>query len=308
MTFRSGIRHIPVLILACMATLACSSPDPEGTEAEPGTAPESTSQENMFLREALTFHASFDHGPDADFALGDPALYTAPSWDESDQAQAGIGNPDVEIVGGVGRVGDALSFNEKNTAAIFYQAHEKVAYSAEDWSGTISFWLSLTPGEDLEPGYCDPIQITDQAFNDAAIWVDFTNVNPRQFRLGVFGDLQAWNPEGLPSDQNPGFEENLVPVDDPPFQRETWTHVVITHSGLGSDAGGTAGLYLDGQLQGVIEEIEEPFTWDLERAQIRIGVNYVGLFDELALFNRPFTPDEVMVLHRLEGGVMELHR
>ena len=31
------------------------------------------------LREALTFHASFDHGPDADFAQGDHRLFTAPS-------------------------------------------------------------------------------------------------------------------------------------------------------------------------------------------------------------------------------------
>jgi hypothetical protein len=203
--------------------------------------------------------------------------------------------------------GTALQFTEKNTSAIFYKAEEKVAYSGADWSGTVSFWLSLTPDQDLAPGYCDPIQITDQAYNDAAVWVDFTNFNPRQFRLGVFGDLESWNPEGLSSDENPGFQENLVVVKEPPFERESWTHVVITYSGLGSGSNGTARLYLDGLLQGEIQDILEPFSWDLAEAQLRIGVNYVGFFDELALFDRPLTEGEVTLLHGLQGGVTALH-
>jgi len=293
-------------ILPCMASLACPSPGADTTESPPAeTAPEHALS---LLSGALTFHASFDEGTEADFALGDPLLYTAPSWDESDQAQPGLGNPDVEIVPDLGRFGGALRFNRRNTTAIFYRAEEKVAYSEDDWSGTISFWLSLTPGEDLEPGYCDPIQITDQTYNDAAVWVDFTNANPRRFRLGVFGDLEVWNPEGLSSDEHPDFERRLVAVDDPPFRRGEWTHVVISYSGLGSDSGGTARLYLDDELQGVTEGIVEPFSWDLLRAQIRIGVNYVGLFDELALFDRSLTEDEVSALHRLGEGVAALHQ
>jgi len=291
-------------VLPCLAFAACSSPQSDGTEP----LPSETTPEQVLLGEALTFHASFDEGLDADFAQGDPVLYTAPTWDEADQAQPGLGSPDVEIVPDMGRFGAALNFNRRNTSAIFFRAEEKVAYSEEEWSGAVSFWLSLTPSEDLEPGYCDPIQITDQAYNDAAVWVDFTNANPRQFRLGVFGDLEAWNPEGLSSDEHPGFERKLVAVDDPPFHRGDWTHVVISYAGLGSVAGGTGSLYLDGDLQGVIEDIREPFSWDLLRAQIRIGVNYVGLFDELALFDRSLTETEVMALHRLEDGVAALHR
>jgi hypothetical protein len=259
------------------------------------------------LREALTLHASFDEGIDADFALGDSILYTASSWDQLEEAQVGLGNSDVERLEVLGRVGGALRFNSRNTSAIFYRAEHKVAYSENDWSGTVSFWLSLDPDEDLEPGYCDPIQITDQAYNDAAVWVDFTATEPRQFRLGVFGDLEAWNPEGLSADEHPDFQDKLVVVDDPPFRGGEWTHVVVTFSGLKSASGGVGNLYLDGHLQGTIQSILEPFTWDLARAQIRIGVNYVGLFDELAMFDRALTDAEVLTLHQLEGGVAALH-
>lgn len=37
--------------------------------------------------------------------------------------------------------------------------------------------------------------------------------------------------------------------------------------------------------------------WDVERAGIDTAVNYLGLLDELALFGRELTPDEVRLLH-----------
>jgi len=289
-----------------LAFMACSSEGSEGSAGSEGSESAPAEVDQATLAQALTLHASFDNGPGADFARGDPQLYTAPAWDRAEDAVVGIGNPDVQIVPDQGRFGSALHFTEKNLSAIFFRAEDKVSYSSGDWSGTISFWLNLSPDQELAPGYCDPIQITDQSYNDAAIWVDFTDTNPRQFRLGVFGDLESWNPEGLPSDENPGWVENLVVVEEPPFQGRHWTHVVITHSGLNSEGGGSAKLYLDGELQGTIQDILEPFSWDLSKAQIRLGVNFVGLFDELALFDRALTQAEVAVLFELEGGVASL--
>jgi hypothetical protein len=44
------------------------------------------------------------------------------------------------------------------------------------------------------------------------------------------------------------------------------------------------------------------------KASIRLGTgHYVGLFDDLAFFNRPFAADEVRVLYELERGVAALH-
>ncbi len=273
-----------------------------------GFPQEATESVLSALRDGLTFHSSFDSGTDADFASGDKRIYTAPSYDEVDKAKPGFDNPNVKLVRNKGRFGSALEFHQKNTSALFFRGETNLAYTPKDWSGTVSFWLSLGPNQDLEPGYCDPIQITDTTYNDAAVWVDFTKDNPRQFRLGAFGDLESWNPKKLSSDENPDFMNRLVVVDNPPFKRGEWTHVVITFSGLGSAGGGSAKLYLNGKLQGTTSGIKDPFTWDLSRAQIRIGVNYVGLYDELALFNRPLTDDEVSTLHGLSGGVSSLHK
>ena len=100
-------------------------------------------------------------------------------------------------------------------------------------------WLQLDPATDLEPGFCDPIQITDKSFNDASIWVDFTKENPRSFRLGVIGDRATWNPDKIPEQDNEDFARRLIRVDAPPFQRGTWTHVLINFGGLNSNDGNT---------------------------------------------------------------------
>lgn len=254
------------------------------------------------LKRALTFYSSFDHGTDADFGSGDRSIYTAPTYKAQMEAKAGIGNPDVSIVPGAGKFGDALRFARKNTMAIFYKADGNVVNRGENFTGTVSFWLNLDPNTDLEPGFCDPIQITDDAYNDSAFWVDFTkDERPRHFRLGAFGDLKSWNPQNLPSDKNPDFNKRLVAVTKPPFASGAWTHIAITWSGLGAkESNGTAKLYLNGNLQGTAADIREPFNWDLSRTAIRLGVNYVGLFDELAVFNRALTDSEIGDVYRMK--------
>ena len=232
-------------------------------------------------RQALTFRATFDKGPDADFAKGDKSIYFAPSYKEQASAVKGLGQAPVALENG------ALRFKSKHTTALFFKIQDNV----NPTTGTIAFKLKLDPALDLPPDYVDPIQFTDKAYNDSALWVDFTkDEKPRLFRLGVFGELKAWNPTNIPPDKNPKFNERLVVVKQPPFTREKWTHIVITY------ATGTASLYLDGKLQGNSSPITEPFTWDLSKATIRLGVNYAGLMDDIAIYNRVLTPKEIAKL------------
>jgi len=243
-----------------------------------------------------TFHASFDGGTDAKIAKGDKHIYTAPNYKAQGEAKPGLLNPDIELAKGAGKKGDALRFKKKNEQAIFYRAEKNVAYREGNWTGTISYWLKLDPDKDLAPGFCDPIQVTDKAYNDSAIWVDFTKDDkPRHFRLGVFGALKLWNPSNTASDKNPDFNNRLVVVKRTPFTRDRWTHVAITYSGLGSGAG-EARLYLDGKLQGASPKIAEAFEWDMANGAIRLGVGYVGLMDDIAIFRRPLNAREIAAL------------
>ena len=84
-------------------------------------------------------------------------------------------------------------------------------------------------------------------------------------------------------------------VNRTPFARGRWTHIAIAYTGLGSGTG-EAKLYLDGKLQGSTPKISEPFEWDVAKGAIRLGVNYVGLMDDVAIFRRPLTDREIAAL------------
>lgn len=242
------------------------------------------------LQKDLLFRATFDGSPDAAFAKGDKRIHNAPTYKEA--GQPGLDGSGVEFAPKGGRRGGALRFPKKNTRAVYFQA----AKNFNPVSGTVSFWLKLDPDKDLEPGFCDPIQVTDKAYNNSAIWVDFTkDERPRYFRLGVFGALDGWNQGGATPDRNPAFNNRLVVNKRPPFTADKWVHVAITYSGLGT-AEGTAALYLDGKKQGDTTPIKERFDWDPAKTTVRLGVNYVGLLDDVALFGRPLTAAEVAQL------------
>jgi formylglycine-generating enzyme required for sulfatase activity len=46
--------------------------------------------------------------------------------------------------------------------------------------------------------------------------------------------------------------------------------------------------------------------WDIDQARIYFAVNFIGLLDELAVFNRPLTPEEVTLLHQKPGVLSSL--
>jgi len=215
--------RLSVIFIILGLALFSSCKQKKSAEAVPTKDPT-----NRDLKEALTFYASFDNSVDADFALGDARMYTVPNRRARDSAQIGLHKPDISREAGKGKYGAGLVFTERSRGNIYYPSEKNIAYNTEDWSGAISFWLRLDPGTDLEPGYCDPIQITDVSYNDAAIWVDFTKENPRDFRLGVIGDREVWNPnpEG-PDNENPLFINRLTGVKNPPFGSAVWTHVLI---------------------------------------------------------------------------------
>ncbi|WP_282161548.1 LamG-like jellyroll fold domain-containing protein [Ulvibacterium marinum] len=295
MTKRAIIKYSALILLFCAAAFtSCKEKKIEKTEVQKDTVA-------IGLREALTFYASFDTGVHADFAGGDSLLYTVPNRKALDSSRVGLRKPDITRQEGKGKYGAGLQFTERSEGYIYYPSEGNMAYSRENWHGAISFWLSLDPATDLEQGFCDPIQITDVSYNDAAIWVDFTENNPRDFRLGVIGDRNIWNPDGL-EDENDLFLPQLVPVVSPPFAKGKWTHILINFSGLNTEKG-EASLYMNGELKGTRPDISDSFTWELNRSNIYLGLSYIGFMDDLSLYNRALTENEIKSLYSLENGV-----
>ena len=122
--------------------------------------------------------------------------------------------------------------------------------------------------------------------------------------MGVFGDVRSWNPDKIGPDKNPFFNERLVVAANRPFSSENWTHVAVSFQELGNEKG-RASFYINGIHQGT-RNITEPFSWEEEAAKIFVGLNYVGLIDEVAIFEKSLDEIEVQALYLLDEGLQSL--
>jgi len=258
--------------------------------------------EDLSLKTALTFYASFDGGTDADISRGDKRLFTLIGKEPK------LGNKTEgmsRMVKGKGLSGDALLFTKRNAKWLLYDGAKNFHFAEKNWSGSVSFWLKVDPINGLDPGYVDPIQITPNTWNDASFFVDFAkDGNPRSFRLGAFADKSVWNPENkdIPEPQRP-----LVPAKSNPFSSDKWTHVAFTWENFNTGKkDGVATLYLNGKNEGVITEWNQKFSWTGKPHRILIGLNYMGLFDELACFNRALSSKEIKRIFDHQKSLNEL--
>jgi hypothetical protein len=150
--------------------------------------------DHTVLRTALLLHAPFDESLDALVAAGDPKLYTAES---GDRAAAAPGHP----AGGLvlhteeGRFGRAVHFTKKMMPTVFFRGEKNLGYNTTGWSGAVSFWMRLSPDQDLAPGYCDPIKFVAQGWDEGNMFVEFSKDHtPRHFRYAILPVKSSWNP------------------------------------------------------------------------------------------------------------------
>jgi len=257
------------------------------------------------LSKSLTLHASFDKGLDADFSRGEKKCYVQ-QGKELVLAQA---NEEVKLVADAGRFGGALHFPKKGATRPSFKDGGVLGYNAKSWSCTVSVWLRLNPDKDLEPGYCDPIQIIGDDNKKGYIFCEWSkDETPRYFRYAIRPLFPIWNPDNKAWADIPFEKRPMVQVERAPFSREKWTHVVFTVENINDKTKPPLGkLYINGKLQGSIEKWDLKFGWDPAKVLLVLGAAYVGYQDDLAVFDRVLTDAEVDRIYLLKNGIRELY-
>ncbi len=257
------------------------------------------------LKQALTFHASFDKGLDADFSRGDKACLVR---GKQGTVPAAL-NEELKLVPDGGRFGGGLHFTKKGTTQPRFKDAGVLNYNATNWSASVSVWLRLDPDKDLAPGYCDPVQIVGDDTKKGFIFLEWSkDETPREFRYAIRPKVEIWNPNGLDWAKMTDAQRPAVNLRKAPFSREAWTHAVFSFANLNDKAKKPIGrLHLNGKLVGTIENWDLTLGWNPDAVALVLGAAYVGHLDDLAVFNRALTDAEVTQLHGLKTGVRELH-
>ncbi len=283
-----------------------------------GFSLQAAAEEKKDLARGLVFHASFDQSVDADFARGDPKLYTAESI-KRQKIRSGVHTSAVRRMEKGGRFGGCLSFQKRTNEIVFFKGGRNVAFSKSGFDGTISMWMKVSP-KGLPPGFVDPLQITDKTWNDRSIFLDFSKDSPRHFRMGFFADHSFWNPGNRKWEDIPENERPMVDTHPKPFPDDRWTHVAITYSDVNAKkverskqdrvsssdrSAQQVVLYVDGESVGEIVGPQR-VSWEPERVVMMLGIYYVGQIDELALFDRNLSAKEIIRLRDLPEGIKPL--
>ena len=257
------------------------------------------------LRRGLTFHAPFDARFDASLSADDPVSRIRVS------GKMAPTSPGQEIkLATDGRFGGCLVFPKKGSVRPEYAATKSLAYGTTDWSATVSVWLRLDPDKDLEPGYCDPVQIIGDDVKKGFIFLEWSkDHSPRHFRFAVRPLYHLWNPDAVGWEQIPDERRPMVKMEQAPFRRDRWTHVAFVLDHINDHAAPPrARLHIDGRQIGVIQGHDLTFGWDPAAIRLVLGAAYVGSLDDLAIWNRALSAEEIARLYALPGGVETLRR
>jgi len=260
------------------------------------------------IRAAATFYASFDDEVRADFARGQKTLDTRfnhPTEKGEVVVEKGHDAKAFRIAKGKGISGGAFEAADvlPRNGRVFFPAKGNLAFKPDGWSGSLSLWCKTDPDTMLKTKFCDPVQMTQKGANNGGLWFDFNDAKPRDLRHGAF-------PMIPPAKKGLGEDDPKAPMVRVPrigWKADDWHHVVLTFENLDTGkANARTALYIDGKLIGEVKDREIAMGWDIDKAGIYFSINYIGLLDEFALFDRALTPEEVKALHATPGLLAEL--
>lgn len=265
-----------------------------------GGASRAADVDDSELRKAVTFFASFELAVKGDFGSGvltPDTRYNHPTEKGQFVVEKGIDNkvfkiaPDKGIQGGCLAVVDVLPRNGR----VFFPAKGNVAFKKGGWSGAMSVWCKTDPDKMLKTRFCDPIQITQKGANNGGLWFDFNDAKPRDLRHGAFPMI----PDGEKGIGEDDPKAPMVRVPGVGWKADDWHHVVITWKNLDTGkADAVTALYIDGKLIGEVKDRAIAMGWDIDKSGIYVAINYIGLLDELILFDRTLSNEEIDALFK----------
>lgn len=255
------------------------------------------------VRKAVTFYASFDDEVKGDFGGGRLAFDTRtnhPTEKGKYVVEKGFSDKAFRVAKGKGVAGGALDAVDvlPRNGRIFVPAKGNLAYKSDGWAGSVSMWCNFDPDKMLKTGFCDPVQITQRGANNGGLWFDFNDAKPRDLRHGAFPAI----PDGKKGVGEDDPDAPMVRVPKIGWKSGDWHHVVLTWDNLDTGkADAVTALYIDGKSIGQVKGRALAMCWEIEKAGIYVAVNYIGLLDEFAVFDRALTAAEVVALQKKPG-------
>jgi hypothetical protein len=269
--------------------------------------PSSLAADDAALHKAVTFYASFDAKAEGDFGQGDLRLWTRtddPSQKDKKVVRLWYDEKCIAIDRDGGVSGGALEFREraKDNAFVYFLAGGKLAFQKGGWGGAVSLWVKADLEQIPEAGPWDPFLIVEKAWNDGAVWCDFApGAAPRDLRVGLFPEV---SPGKTPPSEHEG-ERIWLRAKAPPFSANSWHHIAQVWGNFDTGkADAWTACYLDGKLVGKVDGRDGTMAWNLDSVRFHIGSGLVGMIDEVALFGRPLSEDEVARLNE-EPGIIK---
>ncbi len=252
------------------------------------------------IRKAVMFYASFDEDVKGDFGGGQLTFDTRVTYPKEKgkfTIEKGFSDKAFKIAKNKGIAGGALDAVDilPNNSRIFVPVKGNLAFKSDGWNGSVSMWCKTDPDKMLKTGFCDPVQITQKGANNGGLWFDFNDAKPRDLRHGAFPVI----PDGKKGIGESDPNAPMVRVPKVGWKADEWHHVVLTWTNLDTGkADAVTSLYIDGKLIGQVKDRAIAMGWEVEKAGIYTAINYIGLLDEMALFDRALTADEVAALHK----------
>src|SRR5262245_35713390 len=261
------------------------------------------------IRDAVTLYASFDEEVKADAGGGVLTLSTRKGdlKKKDFTFEKGFSDKAFRIAKGKGKSGGALECLDvlPDNGRIFFPAKGNVGFKKGGWSGSVSIWIKTDPNKLLKTKFCDPVQITQKGANDGGIWFDFNDNKPRDLRMGAFPAVPR-DGKGITEDDP---KAPMVWLRKVAFEAGDWHHVALTWKNFDTGkADAVATLYVDGKKIGDVKDRAIAMDWDVEKAGIYVAINYIGLLDEFAIFNRELSAEQVKLLHDEPGLLAKLKK